>query len=629
MKFEQFQVLEEIGQGGFARVYKCHQKDLNRLVAIKVLEFSPKIDHEQSYARFEIEARALCRLNHPNVVKVYGYGQTSDGKPFLAMEYLNGQTVSAIAQGGLSLEKTKELGIQMLNALEAVHKAGLIHRDLSVSNFIVVKEEPNLDVVKLFDFGLVKDKTAPAREQALTMESEVVGTPAYMSPEQCMGKPLTAKADIYSIGCVLYHLYTGRPPFIAPDSTACLYLHIYKTPSPMFIIKGTDVVCPDFEHTIATALAKDPSNRFATAADFAKALRDSDKTLVASGEQAKAIAPYFNTKTKRNSLMVPLACAAIFALGITGSLTGKLPFDSDQKQESSLTKENSSTTDTSLKLKYHLNEGDRLRRLKQYDKAIASFYKALNAREKQDLESKLACQAGIAMSASNIPGQEETALNFARQILNEAKRKPGGVSQLQALEVLVNIYRARNDNRRARYYCIELMNRAKPDSLTEISDKCHKYFLACVVLGTLDFKLKNYEQSLISLKKAEQTPYADGDSALRLAETYMKIAQPNFGDTQANLVRCRRALPFYLKAEQRYYACNRRYEGFLSSLSHCLKQESECYYMLQENEKALESINKLLALKMPPDCAPWEVVGINHNQNWALNTRQLLLSARK
>jgi serine/threonine protein kinase len=101
-----------------------------------------------------------------------------------------------------------------------VHQAGLLHRDLSISNFILVKEGAN-SIVKLFDFGLVKDTAEPEGKQQLTRESEVVGTPAYMSPEQCMSKPLSAQADIYSIGCVLYHLYTGKPPFCPGPYVHC------------------------------------------------------------------------------------------------------------------------------------------------------------------------------------------------------------------------------------------------------------------------------------------------------------------------------------------------------------------------------------------------------------------------
>lgn len=264
-----------IGQGGFGTVYKAFHTALDRHVAIKLLNRAV-LDDEVAIARFMREARALQSMNHPNVVRVYSCGQTTDGRPYMMMEYLVGRTLTSeiVNSGGtLSVERAKDLLEQIAKGVSSMHENRLIHRDLTPNNCIVLADDSGL--VKIFDFGLVKSLTEGATEnQRLTKTAEICGTVAYIAPEAWLGEPIDARSDIYALGCLLYLLVTGRPPFVDSVSESCGLQHVSSDVSPAYIAMQGDKVYPNLEVVLKKCLAKRPADRYQTADDLADALSD-------------------------------------------------------------------------------------------------------------------------------------------------------------------------------------------------------------------------------------------------------------------------------------------------------------------------------------------------------------------
>ncbi|MCK5850556.1 MAG: serine/threonine protein kinase, partial [Kiritimatiellae bacterium] len=204
-QFGNYKIVGELGRGGMAIVYKADEQSLNRIVALKIL--SPKIsDDETMVKRFQREAQAVAKLNHPNIVHIYAIGE-EDGVNYFTMEYIKGRTLRQVRKqdGNVSLAKAIAYMIQTADALGDAHKAGLVHRDVKPGNVMV----DSADRVKVMDFGLARVMQATTQ---LTVDGSFLGTPQYMSPEQCEGKDIDNRSDIYSLGVTFYELLTGKIP---------------------------------------------------------------------------------------------------------------------------------------------------------------------------------------------------------------------------------------------------------------------------------------------------------------------------------------------------------------------------------------------------------------------------------
>jgi serine/threonine protein kinase len=225
-----YQVVEKIGEGGMGEVYKAVDTRLDRLAALKVISHALGGGHEKQ--RFAREAKAASALNHPNIVTIYEFN-TECGLDFIAMEYIQGATLNKlIGERKLPLETLLEYARQAAGAIAKAHAAGIVHRDLKPNNIMVTAE----GVVKVLDFGLAKQEHSAASDpestqtQALTVAGTVVGTPAYMSPEQAMGEPADWRSDIFSFGVLLYEIACGRRPFQGKNSQAMLHQIAHKDP---------------------------------------------------------------------------------------------------------------------------------------------------------------------------------------------------------------------------------------------------------------------------------------------------------------------------------------------------------------------------------------------------------------
>lgn len=255
-----------IGAGGMGAVYGSHRLLIGDEVAIKILHTERVVDPHAS-ERFRREARAAARLKHPNAVSIYDFGVSSDGLQYLVMELIEGKSLREFAKqhGPLDPSLAAEVTSQVCAALDEAHRQHIIHRDIKPDNIILHSTASGLRV-KVLDFGIAKLRDDTASH--LTQTGSVMGTPHYMSPEQCLGEELDNRADIYSVGVVLYEMLCGRVPFNSPISTAVVVQHVNQPPPPLRGINPG--ISPQMEAAVLHALAKHRDGRPQTASAFAR-----------------------------------------------------------------------------------------------------------------------------------------------------------------------------------------------------------------------------------------------------------------------------------------------------------------------------------------------------------------------
>ena len=270
-----YRIEAPLAEGGMAMVYRATQEGARRQVAVKVLHPHLAVDREFAQ-RFRREARVASMLSHPSIVRVLDFG--SEGIVFyIVMELLEGEDLLDLLQRECPLEPTRAMRIMVtvLKALAAAHGQGIVHRDLKPENVFISRGPDGVEAVKVLDFGIAKmlgreEEDEDGEASLVTNMGAILGTPEYMSPEQCSGLPSGPGADIYGCGALLYTLLTGRPPFTAEHPIKVTFKHLTEVPLPPSALRpGLD---PDLERAVLTALAKDPGDRHASAAVFAGVL---------------------------------------------------------------------------------------------------------------------------------------------------------------------------------------------------------------------------------------------------------------------------------------------------------------------------------------------------------------------
>ncbi len=266
-----FRVEALVGQGGMGRVYRAKHLTLDRPVVLKMLHKDFSTD-PQVVQRFQREARAASRLNHPNSIAVLDFGEAEDGTLFMAMEFLAGRDLARIVADEFPLGEGRivRIGAQILSALAEAHVQGIVHRDLKPENVMVEPRRGEPDFVKVLDFGIAKITSPGANEPKLTQAGLVCGTPEYMSPEQARGAELDSRTDLYSMGVILYQLATGELPFQSDTPVGFLTKHLAEIPVPARE-RWADV-SEALEAVISRAMEKDASRRFQTADEMRDAL---------------------------------------------------------------------------------------------------------------------------------------------------------------------------------------------------------------------------------------------------------------------------------------------------------------------------------------------------------------------
>ncbi len=264
-----YRITELLAEGSMGKVYRGEQANLGRSVAVKVM--SPGlVANPRMVERFRTEARAASALNHPNCVRVYDFGETPDGRPYMVMELLKGEDLESLLERGREppVARVLDIVLQVLSALEEAHAMGIVHRDLKPANVVVLPQRGGGELVKVVDFGLAKLRTSESSGQGM-----VLGTPEYIAPEQAMAKGTDARTDLYACGIMLYEMIAGRRPFEADDPNALLRLHAFEAPAPLARL-APERAAFGLDAVVHRAIAKEPAERYQAAAEFADALRE-------------------------------------------------------------------------------------------------------------------------------------------------------------------------------------------------------------------------------------------------------------------------------------------------------------------------------------------------------------------
>ena len=318
---KRFRILERVGQGGMSEVYKAEHIMLQKMVAIKVLH---KQQEAEGIERFQQEAKAISSLDHRNIVKVYAFGASEQDRLYLAMDFLEGKSLSDILESEerLSWRKTVAYALQIAQGLEQAHTRGIVHRDLKPSNIIIETDEYNNEIVKVVDFGIAKLTQESGKEvKNLTQDGNTCGSPPYMSPEQCMGELADARSDVYSFGIMLYELLTGVRPITGRSALEMMQNHLEQTPA-FFERSCPDAGIPNSLETIVRkCLQKERDDRYQSMAEIQKDLKligsysDEENELEETNKKALGTTHEIERKERKKFVIAAAAAATTLAIG--------------------------------------------------------------------------------------------------------------------------------------------------------------------------------------------------------------------------------------------------------------------------------------------------------------------------
>ncbi|MCS6913998.1 MAG: protein kinase [Myxococcales bacterium] len=268
---QRYRIHSQLGRGGTAAVYLAEDQTLGRSVALKVL--SPDLASTPRWVhRFRREARAVARLEHDNIVKIYDYGETANGLLYFVMEYLRGNSLAHLLQesAALPLWQVRHIAVQVCRAIQAAHDVHIVHRDLKPGNIMIIPQSDGPPLVKVLDFGIAMLAEEEEPQGRLTALGQTIGTPEYMSPEQVLGETPDQRSDIYALGCILYEMMTGNVPFSAEPRERVRFKHVFEAPRRPSEIRPE--IPPALEAVCLRALEKNPEQRFQSMAEMEAAL---------------------------------------------------------------------------------------------------------------------------------------------------------------------------------------------------------------------------------------------------------------------------------------------------------------------------------------------------------------------
>ena len=268
---ERYHVLKKLGEGGMGQVYLAEHVKMGRKSAVKVMN-PGMVNDADAISRFNREAANASRINHPNVAGIYDFGETSDGLIYLAMEFVEGESLTSLVEknGALAPIRAANIAKQAADGLAVAHDMGIVHRDLKPDNIMIAKNRDGSDCVKVVDFGIAK--AAGAENQNVTKTGLVVGTPDYMSPEQLAGDKLAGTSDIYSLALVAFNMFTGTLPFQGESAQESMIMRLTDDPKTLAATKPDVTWTPDVQAVMAKALRRRSAERYQSAADFGREL---------------------------------------------------------------------------------------------------------------------------------------------------------------------------------------------------------------------------------------------------------------------------------------------------------------------------------------------------------------------
>ncbi len=274
---DRYQIQSLVGKGATSAVYKAHDERLNKYVALKILHRHLTED-EVIVRRFKQEAQTSSLIDHPNVVSIMDCNLSDEGQPYLVMDFVEGLSVQQLLEehGWLSPQRALDICAQVCAALAAAHEKGIVHRDIKPSNIIVTVNSDGKEFAKVLDFGVAKIMPVQGETfQKLTQTGEMLGSLLYMSPEQCLDQDLDGRTDIYSLGCVLYEMLTGKPPLCGRTAFETMNKHMTDLPASLHVVRPDLEFPATLEEVILKAVQKQPQLRYQTIAEMQNELRQS------------------------------------------------------------------------------------------------------------------------------------------------------------------------------------------------------------------------------------------------------------------------------------------------------------------------------------------------------------------
>ena len=409
-----YSVQEFLGEGSWSHVYKASQEGLNRIVAIKFLKFDFIYDDE-SVRRFRREAVTAGKFSHAGIARVFDHGFLPNGQPYMIMEYLEGENLrDRLARGGaLDIFEIVDMIAQMCEALEQAHRGGVLHRDIKPANILIIAG-PKGEQVKLLDFGLAKILAADSdKSRALTKTGDVLGTPYYMSPEQAQGQmTIDWRSDIYSLGCVMYEMWTGVVPFDGKNEYEVTYKHVHGDPPKLSEKRPAP---PWMEAALSRCLAKDPAVRYQSTIELRKALLSG----ISTAERAHINKSRLSRQTTPSQTKLSPKAKWIAVAVLVGLLGGGITFflfnkhtDTDQADSSSITSTTTAATSTAASTTATTISPDNL----PGSKTVEELDKRINACKTLKEQIQLA-----EASRSNLPAESEVWLFQLYKSMDERK----------------------------------------------------------------------------------------------------------------------------------------------------------------------------------------------------------------
>ncbi len=311
-----YEFLEFIGSGGMGVIYKARHPVLKRLVAVKMLH--SHLMNEMIVKRFQHEAQAVSSLSHANIIAVHDFGLSEHGQPYMVMDFIDGKPLSEVLkQGPMGLVPVINIAIQIAEGLQHAHEHGVLHRDLKPSNIMVTDADCDFPEAKIVDFGIAK--IMETNSTRVTQTGELIGTPQYMSPEQCRGGELDARSDVYALGCVMFEAITGKPPFSGESMVSVIVDQISKPARSLGEVRP-DIQFPlELEDLIAKTLTKEPVDRFQSMNAFLQEAIEVQKIVAQREKRKKTMWRFLKLNRDQRHLLLLSIAASFTLIGVASS----------------------------------------------------------------------------------------------------------------------------------------------------------------------------------------------------------------------------------------------------------------------------------------------------------------------
>lgn len=313
---QKYKIIDFAGRGGMSVVYGAKHMLMNQDVALKLMR-SHLLSDQNMLRRFQIEAQAVSSLTHKNIIRLFDFGLTEDEqRPFLVVEFLTGTSLSDVLKECRAVQQGIAINwfCQIASALIEAHDKGIVHRDLKPSNIVVGTERDGTETVKILDFGIAKILFEDAEQSKLTQTGEVFGSPMYMSPEQCLGQKLDGRADIFSLGTLMYEVLSGKPPTIGQNVLDTLRKQLNDKPRPLYQVA---TVSDDLNYAVMRCLEKEPEKRYQHVKDLLR-----DLVLIKQNKKVKRVKEKGGDSSKKfndHTFLLTAACVLLF-LGFAGGV---------------------------------------------------------------------------------------------------------------------------------------------------------------------------------------------------------------------------------------------------------------------------------------------------------------------